>query len=403
MFIVANQIDRRIILFLRCLKMKYVKMTICLAFVFLFLLNIVSLHASTEDYEYYSDDNGIVLTKYTGSDTEVIVPSEIAGKAIVKIEGTFYDNKSIEKVVLPEGITIIGEQTFYGCTNLKSVILPKSTKIIDDYAFAYSGIKEIILPANTHYINEGAFLGCSNLTAIESHAEPITTDGKALFIGQRAFENSKIRAIKTKYTPFYYDNSFTGVCHFTDSSINYVIYRSDFLNTIVDPLRNASPTKRALILSTLVLALALLVFICIYAVRGILMLLGKDKLSNYKKYSKQVFNDMPITTQDEQAITYKPIRFTRDKLLSVFSKIAITLAVFAYMVFLFFISTTNNWDMNPFLNATICILGGVLASIVAFVLIAWLCYKIRSIISDHKEPDIAKVRIRKIERGKRDD
>jgi len=131
--------------------------------------------------------------------------------------------------------------------------------------------------------------------------------------------------------------------------------------------------------------------------------LGKDKLSNYKKYSKQVFNDMPIAKQDEQVITYKPIRFVREKLLSVFSKIAITLAVFAYIVFLFYISTTNNWDMNPFLNATICILGGVLASIVAIALIAWLSYKIRSMISDHKEPDIAKVRVRKIEGGNRDD
>ena len=385
--------------------MKQIKITLCLAFVFLFLLNIVSLsaNASTEDYDYYADNTGIVLTKYNGNDKEVVVPSEIDGTAIVKIEGTFYNNQSIEEVILPEGITIIGEQAFYGCTNLKSVILPKSTKIIDNYAFAYCGIKEIVLPANTHYINEGAFLGCSNLTAIESHAEPITMDGKALFIGQRAFEDSKIRAIKTKFTPFYYDNSFTGVCHFTDSSINYAIYRSDFLNTIVEPLRNASPAKKALFLSALVFTLALLVIVCIYVVRGILMFLGKDKLSNYKKYSKQVFNDMPIAKQDEQVITYKPIRFVREKLLSVFSKIAITLAVFAYIVFLFYISTTNNWDMNPFLNATICILGGVLASIVAIALIAWLSYKIRSMISDHKEPDIAKVRVRKIEGGNRDD
>lgn len=385
--------------------MKQIKITLCLAFVFLFLLNIVSLsaNASTEDYDYYADNTGIVLTKYNGNDKEVVVPSEIDGTAIVKIEGTFYNNQSIEEVILPEGITIIGEQAFYGCTNLKSVILPKSTKIIDNYAFAYCGIKEIVLPANTHYINEGAFLGCSNLTAIESHAEPITMDGKALFIGQRAFEDSKIRAIKTKFTPFYYDNSFTGVCHFTDSSINYAIYRSDFLNTIVEPLRNASPAKKALFLSALVFTLALLVIVCIYVVRGTLMLLGKDKLSNYKKYSKQVFNDMPIAKQDEQVITYKPIRFVREKLLSVFSKIAITLAVFAYIVFLFYISTTNNWDMNPFLNATICILGGVLSSIVAIALIAWLSYKIRSMISDHKEPDIAKVRVRKIEGGNRDD
>lgn len=388
--------------------MKHVKMTLCLAFMFLFLLTIVSLsaNASAVNYDYYANDTGVVLTKYNGNDKKVVVPSEIDGKAIVKIEGTFYNNQSIEEVILPEGITIIGEQAFYGCTKLKNIILPKSTEIIDDYAFAYCGIKEIILPANTHYINEGAFLGCSNLTAIESHAEPITMDGKALFIGQRAFEDSKIRAIKTKYTPLYYDNSFTGVCHFTDSSINYAIYKSDFLNTIVEPLRNASPTKRALFLSALVFTLALLVFICIYVVRGILMLLGKDKLSNYKKYSKQVFNDMPITKQDEQVINYKPALFVRDKILKVLSRIVIMLASFSYIVFLFYVSTvstTNNWDMNPFLNATICVLGGVLLSFAAIALVVWLSYKIWSIISDHKEPDIAKVRVRKIEGGNRDD
>ncbi len=382
--------------------MKHVKMTLCLAFMFLFLLTIVSLsaNASAVNYDYYANDTGVVLTKYNGNDKKVVVPSEIDGKAIVKIEGTFYNNQSIEEVILPEGITIIGEQAFYGCTKLKNIILPKSTEIIDDYAFAYCGIKEIILPANTHYINEGAFLGCSNLTAIESHAEPITMDGKALFIGQRAFEDSKIRAIKTKYTPLYYDNSFTGVCHFTDSSINYAIYKSDFLNTIVEPLRNASPTKRALFLSALVF---ILVFICIYVVRGILMFLGKDKLSNYKKYSKQVFNDMPNTKQDEQVINYKPALFVRDKILKVLSKIVIMLASFSYIVFLFYVCTTNNWDMNPFLNATICVLGAVLLSFAAIALVVWLSYKIRSIISDHKEPDIAKVRVRKIEGGKRDD
>lgn len=385
--------------------MKHIKKILCISFTFLFLLNIVSLSAdaSTSEYDYYADGAGIVLTKYIGNDKEVVVPSEIAGKAVVKIKGTFFDNKTIEKVVLPNGITEIGEHTFLGCTNLNVVILPDSVETIDNYAFACCGLREIVLPVKTHYINKGAFWGCSKLTAIESHAEPITMDGKALYIGQHAFEYSKIRAIKTKYTPFYYDNSFTGVCHFTDSSINYVIYRSDFLNTIVEPLRNASPAKKALFLSALVFTLALLVIVCIYVVRGILMLLGKDKLSNYKKYSKQVFNDMPIAKQDEQVITYKPIRFVREKLLSVFSKIAITLAVFAYIVFLFYIGTTNNWDMNPFLNATICILGGVLASIVAIALIAWLSYKIRSMISDHKEPDIAKVRVRKIEGGNRDD
>ncbi len=378
--------------------MKHIKKILCISFTFLFLLNIVSLSAdaSTSEYDYYADDAGIVLTKYIGNDKEVVVPSEIAGKAVVKIKGTFFDNKTIEKVVLPNGITEIGEHTFYGCTNLKTVILPDSVETIDNYAFASCGLREIVLPVNTHYINKGAFWGCSNLTAIESHAEPITMDGKALFIGQHAFEYSKIRAIKTKYTPFYYDNSFTGVCHFTDSSINYVIYRSDFLNAIVEPIRSFSPIERTLFFSALVFALAL----GIYAVRKISILFGKDKLSNYKKYSKQVFDDMLISKQEAQVINYKSIRFFREKLLSAFSKVAITFAVFSYIIFIFHISITNYWGMNPLLNTTICLLGGILVPVVLIALVAWITYMVRSIISNHKEPDIAKVRVRKIEGGK---
>lgn len=153
---------------------------------------------------------------------------------------------------------------------------------------------------------------------------------------------------------------------------------------------------------------ALLVFICIYVLREILMLF---KLSNYKKYSKQVFNDIPISKRNEQIINYSPVRFIQDKLFSIFSKVVITLVTFTYIIFVYYISIisiTNNWEMNPsFLNVTIyltiCILGGVLVPIVIVALVVWLSYKIRSIISDQKKADIAKVRIRKIDGGKRDD
>lgn len=387
--------------------MKYVKITLCLAFMFLFLLTVVSssANASAENYDYYTNGVGVVLTKYNGNDKKVVVPSKIDGKAIVKIEGAFYNNKSIKEVILPEGITTIGEQAFYGCTNLKSIILPESTEIIDAYAFAYCGIKEIILPANTHYILEGAFLGCSNLTAVESHAEPFRMDDTALIIGQRAFENSKIRVIKTeyKYNLLWYDNSFTSVCRFTDSSINYAIYRSDFLYTI---FRNPSLTKRA---SFLVVFAGGLLIICIYVVRGILMLLGKDKLSNYKKYSKQVFNDMPITAQDDQVINYKPIRFIRDKIPSVLSNIAISLAWFMSIFFCCVFIAITNWKIKNisfflklvilFCELLVCFVTIVLVTVLVIVLYAGIL----EIISKHKEADLAKIRIRKIKGGKRDD
>lgn len=385
--------------------MKHIKKALCSAFIFVFLFTILSttVTASTPDYEYFIDDSGVVLTKYIGEDKVVVIPSKIEGRKIIKVERTFYNNTTIEKVVLPEGLTVVGEQTFFGCTNLKNVILPDSVQTIDNYAFAYCGLSEIILPINAHYINEGAFMGCNNLTAIESHALPFSEDNIALFIGQRAFENSKIRAIKTSFTPSYYDNSFTGVCHFTDSTINYVIYRSDFLNTIIEPIRKLTPLQAALFLTALVLFLVIVVLLCMYAVRVILKLCGKNKLSNYKEYSKRVINDIPSKKQEEQIVNYKPIYFLQDKLRSTFSKCAITIVGFAYLIFLFYVSTANNWEMNAFLNAAICILGGILVSVIVIALIAWTSYKIRSIISEHKEADTAKVRIRRIGGGNKND
>lgn len=177
------------------------------------------------------------------------------------------------------------------------------------------------------------------------------------------------------------------------------IYRFDFFNKNVEVIRSSSQIKRV----ALFFALTLLVFICIYVVCEISMLLA---VRNYKKYSKQVFDDMPIAEQNEQVINYKPIRFIQDKLLGFFKKVAVTLAVFMDIAFLVYISATTNWGTNPFLAVIIClscILGCVLLSIAAIAFVVWLSCKIRSIISDHKEPDIAKVRVRKIAGGKRDD
>ena len=57
------------------------------------------------DYEYTVLDNGTVeISKYNGSDAEIVIPSEIDGK----------------------NVTSIGDHTFHGCTGLTSVTIPDS-------------------------------------------------------------------------------------------------------------------------------------------------------------------------------------------------------------------------------------------------------------------------------------
>lgn len=50
-------------------------------------------------------------------------------------ESAFGDCSSLTSVIIPQGITRIGDKTFSGCYNLTNIMLPKSIDEIDWYAF----------------------------------------------------------------------------------------------------------------------------------------------------------------------------------------------------------------------------------------------------------------------------
>ncbi len=89
------------------------------------------------------------------------------------MEGAFAQNHSLEEIVIPEGVTDIGEVAFFGCINLKKVILPQSLKTIREEAFGESGIAEVVIPAGVELIEEKAFFSCHQLRRIEVPGEQI--------------------------------------------------------------------------------------------------------------------------------------------------------------------------------------------------------------------------------------
>ena len=64
----------------------------------------------------------VTITKYTGTESTVILPSTISSWPVTKIgEDAFQDNTTITSVTIPDSVTEIGANAFAGCTNLTSV------------------------------------------------------------------------------------------------------------------------------------------------------------------------------------------------------------------------------------------------------------------------------------------
>ena len=103
-------------------------------------------YASAEvsgDWTYTVTDNQATITKYSGSDTEIVVPSTLEGLEVVDLGGdegmVFFTNGSspmgIEKVTISEGIKTIGDYAFQSHSSSFEVIIPESVREIEQWAF----------------------------------------------------------------------------------------------------------------------------------------------------------------------------------------------------------------------------------------------------------------------------
>ena len=90
------------------------------------------------DFEYSVTQGEITITKYLGTNTNVVIPATIKD--------------------LP--VTAIGNNAFQGDENLQTIELPKGLKTIGDWAFAESGLTKIKIPESVLEIGENAFINC---------------------------------------------------------------------------------------------------------------------------------------------------------------------------------------------------------------------------------------------------
>lgn len=141
---------------------------------------------------YYGiQDSSISVLYNTKKQEEVVIPS------IIYTENDFYyvdsiyknafmDNIDMKKIILPDGLSRIGEAAFFDCENLSNITLPANLSSIGKQAFSgCESLNNIVFPEGLLNIEHSAFSHCSNL-------DNITLPESLISIEQFAFLDVKV-------------------------------------------------------------------------------------------------------------------------------------------------------------------------------------------------------------------
>ncbi|MDO5143451.1 MAG: leucine-rich repeat protein [bacterium] len=140
--------------------------------------------APAEDFTYrVIDDATCVLTGYTGTETELVLPNHAPdGRAVTEIgQEAFYECSSLTSVTIPNSVTGIGDYAFYKCSSLTSVTIPNSVTSIGNSAFhACSSLTSVTIPNSVTSIGDDAFCSCTSLTSV-TIPNSVTSIGNSAF------------------------------------------------------------------------------------------------------------------------------------------------------------------------------------------------------------------------------
>ncbi|MBQ8791284.1 MAG: leucine-rich repeat protein [Ruminiclostridium sp.] len=214
------------------------------AFVTAAILCIMSAGAETYgDFTYvvrYDTVDTVLITGYTGNDTELIIPSEIDGKRVSGIDGmVFRDCTSLTSVVIPDGVTSIGIWAFECCSSLTSVTIPDSVTTIKTGAFMMcTSLKSITIPYGVTTIEYDTFIDCESLTSVVI-PDSVTSIGDQAFLGCSSLTSVTIPDSVTNIDGYaFYDCDSLVHISIPDSVTSigeYAFYDCELLTSIIIP------------------------------------------------------------------------------------------------------------------------------------------------------------------------
>ena len=147
------------------------------------------------------DANGVLTGVDLGGATEVVIPYGVTAignyaffncpgltsvtipESVTSIgEFAFYECRGLTSVTIPDSVTSIGRAAFRNCSGLKSVTIPDGvTSIGTETFFQCSGLKSVMIPDSVTSIGDYAFAYCSGLTSV-TIPDGVTSIGSETFV-----------------------------------------------------------------------------------------------------------------------------------------------------------------------------------------------------------------------------
>lgn len=124
-----------------------------------------------EDFVYWEDEDGnMVIDKYNGEDEVVVIPEELDGKPVVKINKFVFasaNNSSVKAVKLSDSVKEIEKMAFSQNDNLELLICGSGLEVIGESVFLNcKNLSEIELNEGLKSIGQLAFTGCEKLNSV---------------------------------------------------------------------------------------------------------------------------------------------------------------------------------------------------------------------------------------------
>ena len=123
---------------------------------------------------------------------EVVLPSTLTIIGATG-SGVFQSCNNLKKVVLPEGLTVLGKGSFQECSSLESINIPTGVTRIESDALRNTGLKSVEFHAGVTYFGAQAFRDCKQLTEVVINAPEFTMEGNTFGIMAAPYTPMTIR------------------------------------------------------------------------------------------------------------------------------------------------------------------------------------------------------------------